>query len=173
MSDIISNAVKFGTIAMDPKYCKTWEEIQNMGEAEEYPTIFPMWCTTNNTIYIFCKTDDGNVVADLESLVATTDKAVWYPTVNPSTNMISWDARILSTDAPAPVTLNGNDGKSAYEIWLEQGHSGTEQDFLDSLVPDLTNLTPAQVTALKDQLGISDLESALEDINQSLADIIG
>ena len=27
----------------------------------------------------------------------------------------------------------GEDGKSAYEIWLEQGNSGSEQDFLDSL----------------------------------------
>lgn len=28
----------------------------------------------------------------------------------------------------------GPSGESAYEIWLSQGHSGTEQDFLDSLV---------------------------------------
>lgn len=28
----------------------------------------------------------------------------------------------------------GAPGKSAYEIWLEQGNTGTEQDFLDSLV---------------------------------------
>ncbi len=28
----------------------------------------------------------------------------------------------------------GTPGKSAYEIWLEQGNVGTEQDFLDSLV---------------------------------------
>ncbi len=27
----------------------------------------------------------------------------------------------------------GEDGKSAYDIWLEQGNSGSEQDFLDSL----------------------------------------
>ena len=27
----------------------------------------------------------------------------------------------------------GDDGKSAYEIWLEQGNEGSEQDFLDSL----------------------------------------
>lgn len=27
----------------------------------------------------------------------------------------------------------GKDGKSAYEIWLEQGNTGTEQDFLESL----------------------------------------
>ncbi len=30
----------------------------------------------------------------------------------------------------------GEDGKSAYEIWLEQGNSGSEQDFLDSLKGD-------------------------------------
>lgn len=29
---------------------------------------------------------------------------------------------------------NGAPGKSAYEIWLDQGNTGTEQDFLDSLV---------------------------------------
>lgn len=28
----------------------------------------------------------------------------------------------------------GAPGKSAYEIWLEQGNTGTEQDFLDSLI---------------------------------------
>lgn len=27
----------------------------------------------------------------------------------------------------------GNDGKSAYQIWLEQGNTGTEEDFLNSL----------------------------------------
>lgn len=29
---------------------------------------------------------------------------------------------------------NGAPGKSAYEIWLDAGNTGTEQDFLDSLV---------------------------------------
>lgn len=29
---------------------------------------------------------------------------------------------------------NGAPGKSAYQIWLDNGHSGSEQDFLDSLV---------------------------------------
>jgi hypothetical protein len=38
-----------------------------------------------------------------------------------------------------PAGANGTigvDGKSAYEIWLEEGNTGTEQDFLDSLVGD-------------------------------------
>ena len=30
----------------------------------------------------------------------------------------------------------GDDGKSAYEIWIEQGNEGSEQDFLDSLKGD-------------------------------------
>ena len=30
--------------------------------------------------------------------------------------------------------LDGSDGKSAYEIWLDEGNSGTVADFLDSLV---------------------------------------
>ena len=33
-----------------------------------------------------------------------------------------------------PQGETGADGLSAYEIWLAQGHSGSEQDFLDSLV---------------------------------------
>lgn len=41
------------------------------------------------------------------------------------------------------IGQQGTPGKSAYEIWLEQGNVGTEQDFLDSLVsgniPDNTD----------------------------------
>lgn len=29
--------------------------------------------------------------------------------------------------------LNGTDGKSAYELWLDLGHSGSEEDFINSL----------------------------------------
>ena len=32
-----------------------------------------------------------------------------------------------------PIKLEGAPGKSAYEIWLESGHSGTREDFLNSL----------------------------------------
>lgn len=30
--------------------------------------------------------------------------------------------------------INGTNGKSAYQIWLDDGHTGTEQDFLNSLI---------------------------------------
>lgn len=33
-----------------------------------------------------------------------------------------------------PAGTNGSDGLSAYEIWINSGNSGTEEDFLDSLV---------------------------------------
>lgn len=33
-----------------------------------------------------------------------------------------------------PAGADGPDGKSAYEIWLDEGHTGTEADFLASLV---------------------------------------
>lgn len=45
----------------------------------------------------------------------------------------------------------GADGKSAYEIWLDAGNSGTEQDFLDSLKGDKgTNATITGATATVD-----------------------
>ena len=34
---------------------------------------------------------------------------------------------------PGVPGTNGKDGKSAYQIWLDNGHSGTETDFLNSL----------------------------------------
>lgn len=34
---------------------------------------------------------------------------------------------------PGPEGDDGPDGKSAYQIWLDDGNVGTEQDFLDSL----------------------------------------
>lgn len=45
---------------------------------------------------------------------------------------------IISVDSdslpPGETGATGADGKSAYEIWLENGNTGSEQDFLDSLV---------------------------------------
>ena len=35
--------------------------------------------------------------------------------------------------SPGLAGQDGHDGKSAYQIWLDNGHAGTEQEFLDSL----------------------------------------
>lgn len=39
-----------------------------------------------------------------------------------------------------PVGQPGADGKSTYQIWLDEGNSGTEQDFLKSLIPDVSGI---------------------------------
>lgn len=38
-------------------------------------------------------------------------------------------------EVPAEPAKDGVKGDSAYDIWLDQGNTGTKQDFLDSLVP--------------------------------------
>ena len=38
-----------------------------------------------------------------------------------------------SPGAPGSPGRDGTDGKSAYQIWLDNGHTGTETDFLNSL----------------------------------------
>lgn len=173
MSDIISNAITFGTMVVDTKYVMSMNEIEHIGEATGYPDIFPIWCTDNNTIYIFFKTTDGNRIATLESLVATSDKAVWYPLVNGQTNVISWEPRILSSDAPDPVTLTGFDGKSAYQIWLDLGNDGSEQDFIDSLQPDMEDLSDDQIAVLKQKLGLDDIEASIANINAAMNALVG
>ena len=52
---------------------------------------------------------------------------------NTPTNVSITASQGLQGPAGANGTI-GVDGKSAYEIWLEEGNTGTEQDFLDSLV---------------------------------------
>lgn len=43
------------------------------------------------------------------------------------------DSQSTTTVIQQPV--NGTNGLSAYDIWLQQGNSGTQQDFLNSLKP--------------------------------------
>jgi hypothetical protein len=46
-----------------------------------------------------------------------------------------WDPT-ANAGAGGYIKLTGNQGKSAYEIWLDLGNVGTEQDFIDSLKGD-------------------------------------
>lgn len=43
----------------------------------------------------------------------------------------------------------GARGKSAYESWIEQGNSGTEEDFINALLQDATYTFTQQVAALE------------------------
>lgn len=53
---------------------------------------------------------------------------------------------------------SGKDGKSAYEIWLEEGHTGSKQDFLNSLQVSSTEIDNKFRTIL----------DKLKDINSKL-----
>jgi hypothetical protein len=45
------------------------------------------------------------------------------------------------TDGTAAIKGNkGDPGKSAYQVWLDEGNTGTEQDYLDSLKGDLSSI---------------------------------
>lgn len=62
----------------------------------------------------------------------------------------------VDTTGSTPVTViivptgpRGLEGKSAYQVWLDLGNTGTEQDFIDSLSPP-TNEIAAEVAPLID-----------------------
>ena len=68
----------------------------------------------------------------------TTDLEDGWMWADSSTGYSGYDLYVLDNGVWVPVSSasegeKGDDGKSAYEIWLEQGNTGTEQDFLDSL----------------------------------------
>lgn len=44
------------------------------------------------------------------------------------------DIPTINVKMDSSYKIKGADGKSAYDIWLEEGHTGTEQDFLNSLI---------------------------------------
>ena len=54
---------------------------------------------------------------------------------------------IVGPEGPA-----GADGKSAYQIWLEAGNEGSEEDFLNSLKGEKGALDEEQISALKEEV---------------------
>lgn len=55
------------------------------------------------------------------------------PTINDNTPI---QVTIAAGTTIKPTIVSGGRGKSAYEVWLGEGHTGTEQDFLDWLKQD-------------------------------------
>ena len=91
--------------------------------------------------------------------------------VSPTVEVIETDAghtvNITDKDGVKSFDVNngatgadGADGKSAYEIWLDQGNTGTEQEFLNSLkgadgTMTFADLTDEQKASLKGDDGFS------------------
>jgi hypothetical protein len=68
---------------------------------------------------------------------------------------------------------DGKDGKSAYEIWLAEGNTGTEADFLASLKGDDYILTNADKTEIANEVAeLVDIEQAIPDYVIEEADAV-
>ena len=60
-----------------------------------------------------------------------------------------------------PYIGESDDGKSAYDIWIEQGHEGTVDDFLDSLVGPTGQSTYEAWLALGNEGTLADFINSL------------
>lgn len=170
---VLSEGFKFGNITISKKYIMSKSEIETLGDAAGFPDVFPIWCKDDGNLYIFYRSTNGKPnVADYGSINYSFTEKIMFPKINPDTNQISWEIRELTSEVPDPVILTGVPGKSAYEVWKDLGNTGTERDFFNSLAPDFNTISASQVEALKNRLGLTNLESAVAAINSSLDDII-
>lgn len=171
---VISKGISFGNMVVNSDYIMTRSQIQGLEDAEGYPELFPIWCSDDNKLYIYYKTENGvPKIAAYDEIITDSTNTCFYPTVDPETNQISWTIRQLTGEVPAPVTLTGEKGDSAYEVWINEGNEGSQSDFLASLVPDMSNLTESQIAGLKTALGLDDIDTALAAINSTLDGILG
>lgn len=169
---VISDGFKLGNIVLAKKYTMTRTEMETIGEGTGFPDVFPIWCTDDNCLYIFYKTIDGTAnIANYNDLIPSESAVCLYPTINPETSEISWEFKTLTDQVPDPVTLQGAPGKSSYQTWLDLGNTGTEQEFIDSLRGNFSDITDADIAVLKTKLGFDTLEATIADINTLLDDI--
>ena len=170
---VIAEGFKIGNLTLSKKYTMTRLEMENIGAGEDYPDIFPIWCTDDNCLYIFYKTaTDGTAnIANINSLIESKTAVVLYPIINEETSELSWEFKTIDSNVPDPVILKGQEGKSAYQTWLELGNIGTEQDFINSLKGDFSTMTESDIESLKVALGFDKLEQAITDINTLLDEI--
>ena len=115
--------------------------------------------TTSIQVFI---TDYINDLLTVKSVTATT-----LAPSEPATLNFTIEADGVSVNAGIPRGLTGNEGLSAYEVWLANGNIGTEADYLLSLkgdkgdkgdtgtysIEDLDTLTTMNITGFKQQDG--------------------
>ena len=169
---VIAEGFKIGNLTLSKKYTMTKLEMESIGAGEDYPDVFPIWCTDDNCLYIFYKTtDDKANIANINSLVPSDTAVVLYPTVNEETSELSWEFKTIDSTVPDPVVLKGKAGDSSYQTWLNLGNVGTEQDFINSLKGDFSTMTDSDIDKLKVALGFDKLEQTIVDINTLLDEI--
>lgn len=166
---VIADGFEIGNITLASKYCMTKTEMEALGSASGYPDVFPVWCTTDDKLYVYYKKTDGTAnIASVSDITSSSTAAVWYPSIDTSTNIITWTLQPATATAPTAVTLTGAKGDSAYTTWLGLGNTGTEQDFINSLKGDFSTITDTDVATLKTKLG---LDTALTEINALLTEL--
>lgn len=75
------------------------------------------------------------------------------------------------------LKVKGDTGKSAYEVWLDEGNKGTEQDFLNSLKGE-TNITSKSIADVlgyvpADVNDVDNLSKDVEELKEKEIDLTG
>lgn len=116
-----------------------------------------------------CKDTDEDLYVDLKNQLAQSDK--------------NYQDLKKAIDELKSGILNGKDGKdgaSAYEIWLKEGNTGTEADFLESLkgkdgkdasIDDLLEALKAYETKEEHQADMDYILGLIEKLKKDLVDI--
>lgn len=170
---VIAQGIKFGSLTIDKRYIMTTTEMEHIGDAEGYPDVFPIWCTDDNKVYMYYKSDSETgqaKIVDIETIINPTGVVVLYPTVTES-GTISWQYREMDGTVPETVTITPQKGDSAYQTWLDLGNTGTEADFIASLKGDVSDITEEDVAYLKEALGINEIERQITAMS-ALLDVI-
>ena len=85
----------------------------------------------------------------------------------------SWINGVLSSSGPTGPP--GSAGQSAYDIWLANGNSGTQQDFLNSLQgASGTNKRVKRLMVQMDKVhAIFGLQTVIQELNKTLNSLQG
>ena len=136
----------------------SWSEIQ--GKPESYPSEFEHTHSNKTVLDNFSEDTSGNILykgnviqspgedpsslindtsvsetqtyssQKIEEILGEVEDSVSVDVSSESNNALEMKSDGLYVSSE---TITGENGKSAYEIWLELGNDGTEQDFIDSL----------------------------------------
>lgn len=115
-----------------------------------------LWVTNGNKTRIYPNKDKGylGLQANVTAMVGEV-----LPTLTVSEIKAEIESKLKNAGSggTAEKGEKGNDGKSAYQIWLDLGNSGTEQDFINSL--KAPSAAPAKRAATSVFVDLNDLKN--------------
>lgn len=115
-----------------------------------------LWVTNGDKTRIYPNKDKGylGLQANITAMVGEV-----LPTLTVSEIKAEIESKLKNAGSggTAEKGEKGNDGKSAYQIWLDLGNSGTEQDFINSL--KAPSATPVKRAATSVFVDLNDLKN--------------